>query len=117
MQKQRARIPRLGETQHIGLILHCGHPPCRARGWVPLTPAVLNRTVFEIQALARCRHCGYRGATAELLQAFFRPGNSMPLSPYRNVPHLRGLKDYIQAHPFPGTPYQREKLRERQPHI
>lgn len=113
MQKQRARIPRLGETQHIGLILHCGHPSCRARGWVSLTPAVLSRTVFEIEALARYRHCGQRGATAEVLQPFFRPGNGMPLSPYRNVPHLRSLRDYIQAHPFPGTPYQRAHLQER----
>ena len=101
MQTPRPRIPRLAEVQHIGLILHCSRPDCGARGWVPLTAAILSRTVPEIQALARCRHCGHRGASAEVLQPCLRTGNGIPLSPWRNVPHLRGVRDHIRAHPFP----------------
>lgn len=103
MQKHQSRYPRLGETEHIGLILHCANTCCRARGWVPLTSAVLNRSVREIGARARCRHCGGRGADAEILRPLTAPVDPKGYSPYRNVAHLRAVRDAIRSNPFYRT--------------
>lgn len=84
----------------LGLILTCIDRSCRFRAWKELNDVPAHVTVPMLERLGKCRHCGRKGASVEVVQKVWVMSNNPTDWEAVNAPHRRRMRDYINAHPF-----------------
>jgi len=84
----------------LGLILTCVDRSCRFRAWKDLSEVPAHVTVPMLERLGKCRHCGRKGASVEVVQKVWVMSNNPTDWDAVNSPHRRRMREYINAHPF-----------------
>jgi hypothetical protein len=87
----------------LGLILTCINRACRFRAWKELGDVPSHVTVPMLEKIGRCRHCGQKGASVEVVQKVWVMSKSRSDWDAVNVPHRRRMREYIDANPFPKS--------------
>jgi hypothetical protein len=86
--------PALDTVGTLGVILHCQNRSCRHRAWLD-PPSLKGLTTPDLERLAKCKSCGMRGCSAEIVA----PSSFGVRAQETDAARAARLKRWIEDHP------------------